>query len=176
MLNKPEEIRAITLFIISYLGNELDFGNLQSAVLATGLVDMTDFYDCMESLNRDNLVFIMKNGKKELCGITKKGMSILPELTSFIPDGIREEAVRCAWHYYEALVNGIDYYTRIEKDGEDFCVITGVNVNGKNTVETRARFKTEKEAFEAKNNCKTRPQAVINTILASITGDVNFIM
>ena len=176
MLNKPEEIRAITLFIISYLGNELDAGNLQSAVLSTGLMDMTDYYDCIESLNRDNLIFLMKTGGKDVCGITKKGKSILPELTSFIPDGIREEAVRCAWHYYESLVNGIDYFTRIEKDGEDYYVVMGVKIHGRKTVETRTYFKTEKEAVEAKTNCETRPQAVINTILAAVTGDVNFIM
>ena len=176
MLNKPEEIRAITLFIISYLGNELDAGNLQSAVLSTGLMDMTDYYDCIEGLNRDNLIFCIKNNGKETCGITKKGKSILPELTSFIPDGIREDAVRCAWHYYESLVNGIDYYSQIEKDGDDFYVVTGVKIRGRKTVEARTYFKTEKESIEAKSNCESRPQAVINTILAAVTGDVNFIM
>ena len=33
-----------------------------------------------------------------------------------------------------------------------------------------------KEAYEAKNNCDRRPQTVINTVLAAVTGDVNFIM
>jgi len=176
MLSKPEEIRALTMLIIDRLGSEIDTSILQPAVIATCLVEMTDYYDCIESLNRDNLIFIMKNGGKEVCGITKKGKSILPELQSFIPEGIRQEAVQCAWHYYEALVNGIDYYTRIEKDGEDFYVVTGVKIHDRKTVETRTYFKTEKEAVEAKINCEMRPQAVINTILAAVTGDVNFIM
>jgi mannosyltransferase OCH1-like enzyme len=33
-----------------------------------------------------------------------------------------------------------------------------------------------REAYEAKNNCDRRPQTVINTVLAAVTGDVNFIM
>jgi len=176
MLNKPEEIRALTLLIISYLGNELDSNNLQPAVLATGLFDMTDYVDCIDTLNRDNLIFILKSGGKERCGITKKGKSILPELQSFIPDGIRDEALRCAWRYYEALVNGIEYYAEVEKCRDGFYVTTGVKVNSRVTCEAKSFFETEKEALAAKKNCDTRPQAVVNTILAAITGDVNFIM
>ena len=176
MLNKPEEIRAITLLIISYLGNELDSENLMPAVLATGLMDMTDYIDCIESLNRDNLIFIMKSAGKERLGITKKGKSILPELQSFIPEGIRDEAIRCAWRYYEALVNGIEYYSRIDKQDEQFYLVTGVKVNKRVTCEAMAYFETEKEALAARKNCETRPQTVINTILAAMTGDVNFIM
>ncbi len=176
MLNKPEEIRALTMLIIGNLGNELDCSILQPAVIATGLVDLTDYFDCIESLNKDNLIYIMKVGGKERCGITNKGKSILHELPDFIPDGIRDEALRCAWRYYEALVNGIDYYTEIEKCDVGAYLTTGVKVNNRKTCEIKTYFQTEKEAYEAKNNCDKRPQAVINTVLAAVTGDVNFIM
>lgn len=176
MLNKPEEIRAITLLIIDYLGNEIETDNLQPAVLSTGLVDMTDYIDCIESLNRDNLIFIFKTNGKERCGITKKGLSILPELEGFIPEGIRSEAIRNAWRYYEAIVNGIEYYSKLEKTKDGIYLITGVKVHSRTTCEARSYFENEKEALSAKKNCDLRPQAVINTILAAVTGDVNFIM
>lgn len=176
MFNKPEEIRAITLLIISYLGNELESDILQPAVLATGYMSMTDYIDCIESLNRDNLIFVMKSGKKEICGITAKGKSILPELCTLIPDGIRNEAIKCAWRYYESLVNGIEYESRIVKQNDGFYLEMSVKVHSKTTCFSRVYFETEKEALSAKKNCETRPQAVINTILAGITGDVNFIM
>lgn len=176
MLNKPEEIRALTLLIIAYLGNEIDCKNLEPAVLATGLVEMTDYVDCIDSLNRDNLIFIIKSNGKDRCGVTKKGKSILPELQTFIPDGIRDEALRCAWRYYEALVNGIEYYTALDKTDDGYILTTGVKINKKTTCEAKSFFDTEKEAISAKKNCETRPQAVVNTILAAMTGDVNFIM
>lgn len=176
MLNKPEEIRALTMLIIDNLGVEIDTSILQPAVIATGLVEITDYYDCIETLNRDNLIYILKVGGKERCGLTKKGKSIIKELPDFIPDGIREEALRCAWRYYESLVTGIEYYTSIEPcDGGAFVVI-GVVVNKKKTCEVKTFFQSEKEAYEAKNNCDKRPQTVINTVLAAVTGDVNFIM
>ena len=176
MLNKPQEIRALTMLIIANLGNELDCSILQPSVLATGLIDLTDYIECIDTLNKDNLIYIMKVGGKDKCGITRKGKSILSELYDFIPDGIRDEALRCAWRYYEALVNGIEYYTEIEKCNEGAYLITGVIVNKRKTCEVRTYFQTEKEAYEAKNNCEIRPQSVINTVLAAITGDVNFIM
>lgn len=176
MLNKPEEIRALTMLIIENLGNELDCSILQPAVIATGLVEMTDYYDCIESLNKDNLIYILKVAGKERCGITNKGRSILKDLPDFIPQGIRDEALRCAWRYYDTLVNGIEYYTKIEKCDEGAYLITGVIVNKRNTCEIKTYFATEKEAYDAKNNCDKRPQTVINTVLAAVTGDVNFIM
>ncbi len=163
------------MLIIEYLGNELDLSTLQPAVIATNLIQMTDYYDCIDSLNKDNLIYILKVGGKERCGITNKGRSILPDLPDFIPDGIREEALRCAWRYYDTLVNGIEYYTEIEKAAEGAYIICGVIVNKKKTCEVKTYFPTEKEAYEAKSNCEKRPQTVINTILAAVTGDVNFI-
>ncbi len=177
MLSKPEEIRALTMMIIDNLGSEIDTSILQPAVIATCLVEMTDYYDCIESLNNDNLIYILKSGGVERCGLTKKGKSIVRDLADFIPDGIREEALRCAWRYYEALVNGVEYFCEVEKcsDGGAY-VITGVVVNKRKTCEVKAYFSTEKEAYEAKNNCDKRPQAIVNTVLAAVTGDVNFIM
>ena len=176
MLTKPQEIRALTMLIIESLGSELDCSILQPAVIATGLVEMTDYYDCIESLNKDNLIYILKCSGKERCGITNKGRSILHELPEFIPEGLREEALRCAWRYYEALVNGIEYFADVEKCDGGAYVITGVIVNGRRTCQVKAFFSSEKEAYEAKSNCEKRPQAVINTVLAAVTGDVNFIM
>ena len=126
MLNKPEEIKALTMLIIDNLGQELDCSVLQPAVIATGLVEMPDYFECIESLNKDNLIYILKVGGKERCGLTNKGRSIIPELPSLIPDGIRDEALRCAWRYYDTLVNGIEYYTEIEPDGTGAYLITGV--------------------------------------------------
>lgn len=177
MLSKPEEIRALTMMIIDNLGSEIDTSILQPSVIATCLVEMTDYYDCIESLNKDNLIYILKSGGVEKCGLTKKGKLIVRDLADFIPDGIREEALRCAWRYYEALVNGIEYYCNIEKDDEEGAFLTaGMIVNKRKMCEVRTYFHSEKEAYEAKNNCDKRPQSVINTVLAAITGDVNFIM
>lgn len=177
MLSKPEEIRALTMLIIDRLGSEIDTSILQPAVISTCLVEMTDYYDCVESLNNDNLIYIIKSGGVEKCGLTKKGKSIVADLADFIPDGIREEALRCAWRYYEALVNGVEYFCNVEKcDDGGAYVITGVIVNKRTTCEVKTYFTTEKEAYEAKNNCEKRPQAVVNTVLAAVTGDVNFIM
>lgn len=177
MLSKPEEIRALTMLIIDELGSEIDTSVLQPAVLATCLIEIPDYLDCIESLNNDNLIYILKSGGTEKCGLTKKGRSIVHDLADFIPDGIREEALRSAWRYYEALVNGIEYFCEVEKceDGGAY-VNTGVIVNKRKTCDVRAYFSTEKEAYEAKNNCDKRPQAVINTVFAAVTGDVNFIM
>ncbi len=176
MLNKPEEIRALTLLIIENLGCETDCAVLQPSVIATGLVEMTDYIDCIESLNKDNLIYILKSGGKERCGITKKGKSILHELRDFMPEGILDEALRCSWRYYEALVNGIEYYTEVEKCDSGAYLTTGVKVNNRTTCEVKTYFQTQKEAYEAKTNCEKRPQTVINTVLAAVTGDVNFIM
>lgn len=176
MLNKPDEIRALTMLIIDNLGQELDCTILQPAVIATGLVEMPDYFECIESLNRDNLIYILKVGGKERCGLTNKGRSIVTELPSLIPDGIREEALRCAWRYYDTLVNGIEYYADVEKADIGAYLTTGVIVNKRKTCEVKTYFSTEKEAYEAKNNCDKRPQTVINTVLAAVTGDVNFIM
>lgn len=177
MLSKPEEIRALTMMIIDRLGSEIETSILQPAVIATCLVEMTDYYDCVESLNKDNLIYILKSNGAEKCGLTKKGKSIVGDLADFIPEGIREEALRCAWRYYEALVNGVEYFCNVEKCGDGGAyVITGVIVNKKTTCEVKTYFTTEKEAYEAKNNCEKRPQAVVNTVLAAVTGDVNFIM
>ena len=150
MLSKPEEIRALTMMIIDRLGSEIDTSILQPAVIATCLVQMTDYYDCIESLNKDNLIYIMKTAGSEKCGLTKKGKSI---------------------------VYGVEYFCDVEKckDGGAY-VITGVVVNKRKTCEVKAFFPTEKEAYEAKNNCEKRPQTVVNTVLAAITGDVTFIM
>ena len=165
------------MLIIERLGNEIDTSILQPAVIATCLVEMTDYYDCVDSLNKDNLIYLLKSNGTERCGLTKKGKSIVHDLEDFIPAGIREEALRCAWRYYEALVNGIEYFCEVEtcKDGGAY-VLTGVIVNKRKTCEVKAYFPSEKEAYEAKNNCDKRPQTVINTVLAAVTGDVNFIM
>lgn len=176
MLNKPEEIRALTMLIIENLGQELDCSILQPAVISTGLVEMPDYFECIESLNKDNLIYILRVGGKERCGITNKGRSIISELPSLIPDGIREEALRCAWRYYDTLVNGIEYYTEIEELKDGAYLTTGVIVNKRKTCEVKTYFPTVREAYEAKNNCDKRPQTVINTVLAAVTGDVNFIM
>lgn len=164
------------MLIIANLGSELDCSILQPAVIATGFVEMPDYFECIESLNKDNLIYILKVGGKERCGITNKGRSILSELPSLIPDGIRDEALRCAWRYYDTLVNGIEYYTEVEEAKPGAYLITGVIVNNRKTCEVKTYFPTEKEAYEAKNNCDRRPQTVINTVLAAVTGDVNFIM
>ncbi len=176
MLNKLEEIRALTMLVIDTLGVEVDTSVLQPAVISTGLIEMTDYFDCIETLNRDNLIYIMRVGGKERCGLTRKGKSIIKELPDFIPDGIRDEALRCAWRYYEALVNGVEYYSNVEETNAGAYLVTGVIVNKRKTCEVKAFFQTAKEAYEAKNNCDKRPQTVINTVLAAITGDVNFIM
>ncbi len=176
MLNRPEEIKALIMLIISYLGHEIEIGNLEPAVLATGLVDMTDFVDCIETLNKDNLIFIIKSDGKRRCGLSDKGRSILPELKGFIPEGLREEAISCAWKYYEAIVYGIEYYASMVKKDGGFYVTSGVRVNSITTCETTAFFDTEKEALRAKKNCDRRPQSVVNTVLAAMTGDINFIM
>lgn len=164
------------MLIIANLGSELDCSILQPAVIATGFVEMPDYFECIESLNKDNLIYILKVGGKKRCGITNKGRSILSELPSLIPDGIRDEALRCAWRYYDTLVNGIEYYTEVEEAKPGAYLITGVIVNNRKTCEVKTYFSTEKEAYEAKNNCDRRPQTVINTVLAAVTGDVNFIM
>lgn len=176
MLNKPDEIRALTMLIIDNLGQELDCSILQPAVVATGLVEMPDYFECIETLNKDNLIYILRVGGKERCGLTNKGRSIISELPSLIPDGIREEALRCAWRYYDTLVNGIEYYAEVEEVSDGAYLTTGVIVNKKKTCEVKTFFTTKKEAYEAKNNCDKRPQTVINTVLAAVTGDVNFIM
>jgi NADPH-dependent 2,4-dienoyl-CoA reductase/sulfur reductase-like enzyme len=76
----------------------------------------------------------------------------------------------------QAKVNGIEYESRIVKENDGFYLEMSVKVHSKTTCFSRVYFETEKEALSAKKNCETRPQAVINTILAGITGDVNFIM
>ena len=176
MLNKPQEIRALIMLIIDNLGQEIDLSTLQPAVLSTCLVEMPDYFECIDRLNKENLIYILKTSGKERCGITNKGRSILSELPALIPDGIREEALRCAWRYYDTLVNGVEYFTEIEKSDSGAYLITGVIVNNRKTCEIRTYFPSEREAYEAKNNCDKRPQTVINTVLAAVTGDVNFIL
>ena len=124
------------MLIIANLGSELDCSILQPAVIATGFVEMPDYFECIESLNKDNLIYILKVGGKERCGITNKGRSILSELPSLIPDGIRDEALRCAWRYYDTLVNGIEYYTEVEEAKPDAYLITGVFVNNRKIIWT----------------------------------------
>lgn len=177
MLNRPDEIRAFTMLAISYIGEPVQAGALQSAVLSAGLFDVTDYIAAYDSLVRDGLIETSRDGKNEICVLTQKAHSILPELGGFIPESILDEALRNAWRYYESLSAGVEYQTVLcdEKDGVS-TLKTGVYVNSKPLCEVTLNFETRAEALRAKTNCETRPQAVTNAVIAAITGDVNYMI
>lgn len=177
MLNRPDEIRAFTMLAISYIGEPVQVGALQSAVLSAGLFEITDYVDAFDSLVRDGLVKVSRDGKNDVCRLTQKAHSVLPELKAFIPESILDDALRNAWRYYESLSSGVEYKTELsdEKDGIS-TLKTGVYVNSKPLCEVLLSFENRAEAIRAKTNCQTRPQAVTNAVIAAITGDVNYMI
>ena len=66
MLNRTDEIRAFTMLAISYIGEPVQVGALQSAVLSAGLFEITDYVDAYDSLVRDGLIEIKRDGKNDI--------------------------------------------------------------------------------------------------------------
>lgn len=176
MLNKPNEIRAIIMLVIDYIGDCPDTEYLQSAIICSNQIVATDYIDAFEGLKSDGLIDVKMQSTREICYITDKGNSILSELITFIPTGIREEILRNAWRYYEALESGIEYFSDISEGDGGYYLSVGVKVNSKTTCNAKIFFSTQKEALSAKKNCETRPQSVLNTIIAAVSGDINFIV
>ncbi len=176
MSNRLSEIRALTMLVISYIQENVSTSHLQSALISASTFDATDCIEAYDQLKNEGLIDESSHDGNDVCCLTEKGSSILPEISAFIPDGIREDFIKSAWRYYEALLSGVEYFSSVRHAKDGYYLDTGVKVNGKTTVSASVYFEAEKEAYEAKKNYDTRPQAVTNAILSAITGNVDFMV
>ncbi len=176
MSNRLSEIRAFTLLVISYIQENVNTAHLQASLMSASSFDATDCFGAYEQLKSEGLIAESTLDGVSVCNLTQKGLSILPEVSAFIPDGIRKEFIKNAWRYYESLLSGVEYFSSVRQTKDGFYLDTGVKVTGKTTTSASIYFETQKEAYEAKKNFDTRPQAVTNAIISAVTGNVDFMV
>ncbi len=175
MLKKQQEIRALILLSCNYIQENINVAYLQTALLSLDNFDMTDYIDSFDSLIADGLLSY-NSQDKNYCLLTDTGKSILTELNSLFSDGLIDDAIRRMWRYYESLESGVEYFCDTEECDKGCYLNLGVKINGKTTCSTRVFYADKRDAFCAKKNVQTRPQAVINAILASVSGNIDYLV
>ncbi len=178
MITDKSSIKALTLLVVSQMNHDVNPDILMSAMLEADCAALSDLVDVIEELVADELLTLTatQSGAKK-CSVSDKGMSIMPELADFLPDGIRQAAIRNVIRAYESIAGLADYFSHVEKadDGGYFLVCTEEK-SGKNTVEVRMYFPTEKETLAAQRVFEQRPAAVIDGVRAVLTGNADLLM
>lgn len=177
MITDKNDVKTLFMITLSHIGEAFS-DSLMSALLDTGLTNITSLTDALEELIRDELI-VLENaqGKTEkICRLSEKGKIILPELELLLPPGVAESAKRDTRRFYEEIISGTEYFSTLKKEADGFT-LTCTQTEKRNAVcNISLFFRDEKSAVLAKKNFETRPQAVINAVKASITGNVDFIM
>lgn len=177
MLTEKNDVKTLFMITLSHIGEAFS-DSLMSAILETKITNITSLTDAVEELIEDELIVLEKaNGKTEkICRLTQKGTIILPELESFLSPGIAETAKRDTRRFYDEIISGTEYFSKLKK-GTDGFTLTCTQTEKRITVcEINLFFEDEKSAVLAQKNFEMRPKAVINAVKAAITGNVDFII
>lgn len=176
MITDKNQVKALILIISSEI-SQASSDELISSVLATDLISITDATDAFEELISDGLLGLNKNASEAtVCTITEKGHSILSELETLLPSGIREQAKRSAARFYKANKSAEEYFSEIKEESDGYTLTCVYTIHKVEVCRLNLRFATEKEAVLAKNNFELRPETVIANINAAVTGKVEYLM
>lgn len=176
MLREKNEIKALTLNIASEIA-PATADEIISAVLSTELVSLTEIADAFEEMLENGILeFTVSADGRKNCVLSTEGKAILPELDGLLTDGIKENAKRCAVRYHKASIGEDEFVSKLEKKDNCFYLVCIHSKAGKVLCETRLCFDDEKSAVLAKKNFELRPEAVMNVVKASVTGDADFLM
>lgn len=169
MLKDTNQIKALILIVSSNIG-ETTNDKLISSVIATDLADIADITDAFVFLVEDGMLDM--SGDKKICIISEKGKAILPELSTLLNQGIVNEAVSKAARFH----NGAEYSAKIEEKDGVFTLACTYLENKKIVCQVNLNFEDEKSALLAKVNFLKRPDAVMNGVMAAVTGKIDYLM
>ena len=189
MLNDKNELKILALMVVADAPDGLNPDALMSAMLDSGCGTLTEIADVFEELLSKELLALARdeNGAK-CCILTDMGKTILPELASVLTGSVSEQAKRGVLRAYEALTGGMSYSSLIEaaekakngKESKENAVGVYLICTAKRgtavTAQVRLFFENRNDALTAQRNFERRPQAVINAITASVTGNADFLM
>lgn len=186
MLNDKNELKILALMVVADAPDGLNPDALMSAMLDSGCGTLTEIADVFEELLSKELLALARdeNGAK-CCILTEMGKTILPELASVLTGSVSEQAKRDVLRAYEALTGGMSYSSLIEaaeknENGKEntpgvYLICTAKRGTAV-TAQVRLFFENRNDALTAQRNFERRPQAVINAITASVTGNADFLM
>ncbi len=169
MLKDINQIKALILIVSSNIG-KTSSDKLISALIATDLADIADITDAFVFLTEDGMLFLSDD--KKMCSISEKGTAILPELSTLLNQGIVSEAVSKAVRFH----NGAEYSAEIENNDGIFTLVCSYLENKKTVCQVKLNFEDEKTALFAKANFLKRPDAVMNGVMAAVTGKIDYLM
>lgn len=169
MLKDINQIKALILIVSSNIGKTTS-DKLISSVIATDLADIADITDAFVFLSEDGMLTLADSGK--ICSISEKGSAILPELSTLLNQGIVSEAVLKATRFH----NGAEYFAEIEEKDGVFTLVCTYLENKKTVCQVNLGFDDEKSALLAKVNFLKRPDAVMNGVMAAVTGKIDYLM
>lgn len=172
MLSDKKQIKSLILTTADKIG-ETHANALISALIAADFADIADVTDSFEELANDGLLDI--SADDNLCRVSETGRMILPELKGSLPAHC-EQIVLAAARAYAADVSGEEYSSEIKEDGGAFYLTLRLCEKKKTVCETALRFDSRSSALLAQKNFEKRPDAVIGTIKAVVTGDIGFMM
>lgn len=178
MFHDIEHIKALTIFLLSGFENGARLHSLIAAIFRAEYADDTSLALAFEEMADDGLITLEKSPTgTQLCRLSPKGRLIVPEASQLIAAGVRNEVGRTVKRFYEELTGGPEYVSETEpaEDGGTYLICKAFN-DGKTTAEIRMYFSLKEEALAAKRNFEKRPQAVINAVTASVTGNADFML
>lgn len=170
MINDKKQIKSLILKITEKIG-EASADLLVSSLLTADFADIATVTDSFEELIADGLIKM----SGDACSLSDTGKMILPELESYLP-ATAVTAISSAVRHYNSASTGSEYTSEIKESDGSFYLTCRYTEKRTTVCEVILRFDEKSAAILAQKNYEKRPDSVIGTVKAVVTGDIGFMM
>ena len=176
MITDKAEIKIAMLAVYYAFAVEVEQRMAQESILSVGQINVFDCQECERELIEEGLLRYCTIEGKVCCGITGRGVLTYEQGKTLMKKNVLEPFVAEALRYFDSLCSGRKYKTDIFEADGGYYVTCALRSEKRTYMEAKFFFEDRREADEAYENCKRRPEVVFSGVETLMTGKINHLL
>lgn len=176
MLTDKAQIKIAILAAYSAFAAEIPHNSAQESIVSAGEINVLDFSESENELINENMLRLVNEDGKTLCGITPLGEAMFRAGKDIVSPDVLENCVKGAARHFDYICTGKKYVSEILEVDGGFYVVCSLRSKERTFMEAKFFFESRARAREAYENCLKNPEVVFKGLETLMTGRINSLL